>query len=332
MTDGLPDGASAVLEGGALCYLAVRTSAGPHVTPAVYALESGRLWLTTSRRSVKARAWQRDESVSGLVSTADAGVIFRGRIRSYDALDPLSWPIGAGSALRVARAAARFSAKNVRFFAGYARDAGRVPLSWSPPARVFAAVEPVAGKLLRGDHVTAGWGRWATGAAFSASFDPLPRRKGLDLKVPRPVSEGVGTSGFGALALESGEALTVLPVRWRRVGAEGTYDAVLPTDVLKLAAVSGRARAALVVDRASAWRAAEMIGMLLQCEAEFFMPSATTGGRDQLRRRISRSWPEARRFDDADRSLALVRLLPQRIVWWEGWASGTVALVRRGGR
>jgi hypothetical protein len=264
-----------------------------------------------------------------LVPTPDADVIFRGRIRSYDALDPLSWPIGAASALQVARAAARFSAKNVRFFAGYARDAGRVPMSWSPPARVFAAVEPVAGKMLRGDTVAAEWGPWARGKTFTASFHPLPRRRGLDLKVPQSVREGVGTSGSGALALECGQALTVLPVKWRRVGAEGSYDAVLPAAVVNLAVVSPRARAALVVDRASAWRASEMIGMLLQGEAEFFTPSVTTRGRDQLRRRISRSWPETRRFDEPDRPLALVRLFPQRIVWWRGWASGTVALVRR---
>ncbi|HEY3211483.1 MAG TPA: hypothetical protein VGL18_17145, partial [Actinomycetota bacterium] len=65
------------------------------------------------------------------------------------------------------------------------------------------------------------------------------------------------------------------------------------------AAFGGRARAArgaaLTVDRLASWRAAEMAGMLLQGEAE----TAPSGP-----------------------GLALVRLRPRRVVWWQGWSTG----------
>ncbi|MEO8501825.1 MAG: pyridoxamine 5'-phosphate oxidase family protein [Vicinamibacteria bacterium] len=46
----------AVLEEGPFCAVATMTPRGPHCTPLVFAYSSGRLWLTTSRGSVKARA------------------------------------------------------------------------------------------------------------------------------------------------------------------------------------------------------------------------------------------------------------------------------------
>ena len=52
----IPVTARRTLEEGVLCYLGVRTPDGPHVTPVVYALDGSRLWVTTARTSVKARA------------------------------------------------------------------------------------------------------------------------------------------------------------------------------------------------------------------------------------------------------------------------------------
>ena len=55
-----------VLDDGPFCAVATATPRGPHCTPLVFALSGGRIWLTTSRGSVKTRAWKVDPSVSGL--------------------------------------------------------------------------------------------------------------------------------------------------------------------------------------------------------------------------------------------------------------------------
>ncbi len=308
VTARLPRAGREVLERGTLCYLAVRTTLGPHLTPVVYALDGGRLWLTTSRTSVKTRALRRDRGVAGLIRAGDEALTFHGRARTYDALDPLSWPSAAVAGPRLVRAATRFTLKNARFFAGYAVDARRVPLAWTPPGRIFVGIEVTAGALLDlvEGTVTADWGEWdredeIIQSRLSSSHDN-PHRP-LDLRVPRSVRSVVGKKGDGVLAL-SHRSPTVVPVRWRRVAREGTYEARLPQAFLELAGAAdrGRTRAravALTVDRIASWRAAEMAGMLLQGEAEIDSSSELDN--------------------------ALVRVRPHRVVWWEGWSSGSVS-------
>ena len=81
--------------------------------------------------------------------------------------------------------------------------------------------------------------------------------------------------------------------------------------------------AALTVDRASRWRAAEMAGMLLRGTGHTFAMGATRRGRTGLRARLEAAAPGA---DPAE--MALVRLRPDRVVWWEGWTSGTIRATR----
>ena len=49
-----------VLDQGRFCAVATTTPRGPHCTPLVFASSGARVWLTTSRRSVKARSWKAD--------------------------------------------------------------------------------------------------------------------------------------------------------------------------------------------------------------------------------------------------------------------------------
>jgi pyridoxamine 5'-phosphate oxidase-like protein len=336
----LPRAARDVLEGGPLCHLAVRTSRGPHLTPVVFVLDGGRIWLTTSRTSAKARALRRDPEVAGMVRMGDKAVSFRGRARTYDALDPLSWPSAAVAGPRLVRAATRFSLKNARFFAGYAVDARRVPLAWTPPGRVFVGIELDSGALLDMAEGTVAdvWGDWTTGSGrigYRASFANLGARRGLDVRVPASIRSIVGTGGEGALALGH-EGATVVPVRWRGVAREGTYDAVLPQPFLDLVepATRGgrhpRRRAALTVDRLAAWRAAEMTGMLLQGDEEVFSPTRVRRGSEALSRRIEgartpRGSSSGESLGWKAPDLALVRLRPLRVVWWQGWSTGSVS-------
>jgi hypothetical protein len=240
-------------------------------------------------------------------------VTFRARVRAYDAFDPLSWPGAVLAGPRLLEAATRFTLKNARFFAGYAVDAGRVPLAWTPPGRVFASVTPDRGRFLSGSGHAAGWGTWADGSRSRRAFEALPRRRPLDLRVPADIRGQVGMLGAGALALDGADGLAVVPVTWRRVASEGAYEAMVPAAFLDLARAGPDAPAALTLDHASRWRASEMSGMLLQGEGALYRPDTVVRGRRALLERLS-----------GDESLALVRIRPDRIVWWKGWATGAV--------
>lgn len=307
--------ARAILERGTLCYVGARTAAGLHVTPLVYAVHAGRIWVTTARSSTKARAWRRDPLVAGLVGDGSRAVAFRGRVKMYDALDPRSWPATVTAAPRLVAAATKFSLKNARFFAGYAVDARRVPLTWMPPGRIFASIEPLAGRVLEEGAHAGGWGEWERGCSYGKSFARAPRGRSLDLVVPKAVRSAIGESGAGALALEASSRFTILPARWRRRGGEGTYEADVPLDLLDLTGAAPGAAGALVVDRASTWRASAMKGLLIQGPLELFSLKATTRGRPLLRARV-------------DESRGLARIRPRRVVWWQGWSSGS-ATARR---
>jgi hypothetical protein len=299
-----------VLERGTFCHLAVRATSGPHLTPVVFAIQRDRLWVTTSRSSVKARAWRADATVAGLVRSGGVAVAFRGRVRTYDALDPLSWPAAAVAAPSIARAAISFSMKNARFFAGYAVDTRRVPFAWTPPGRVFAGIEMPAGRVLdvATGSVVGGWGSWP-----EEELRPARRRRssaprsdtagrwtaGLDRRIPRSVRAAVGTRGEGTLAVGGQGALAVVPATWRRVASEGAYEATVAGPFLDLAG-GWSGPVALTVDHASAWRASEMAGILLQGAAEVCTGVGIAGA-------------------------VLIRIHPERAVWWEGWTSGTVA-------
>jgi len=301
------------------------------------------VWLTTSRNSVKARALRRDRDVAGLVRAGDVAIAFRGHARTYDALDPLSWPFAAVAGPRLVRAATRFSVKNARFFAGYAIDAGRVPLAWMPPGRVFIGIELSSGALLDvvGGALMDTWGEWETGPvriAYRRSYSALPARRALDLGVPRSIRSALGAGGDGGLGFSRREP-TVVPVRWRRVAREGAYEVVLPRAFLEMAggpapghgARDGLGWAALTVDRLASWRASEMAGQLLQGPAEAFCLPATSKGSRALRGRLEAVLAGSGRTGGSDNKLtnrledlALIRLRPQRVVWWRGWSSGVI--------
>ena len=280
----------------------------------VFVLDGGALWVTTSRGSVKARSWRRDPSVAGLVAVGTQAVIFRGRVRTYDALDPLSWPASVAAGPRIIRAAAAFSLKNARFFAGYAVDATQVPLAWTPPGRVFARIELSAGKVLDRKEVIDDWGDWPEGVAYRSSFAGPSSSRGIDVKAPLAIRRAVGAQGEGAVAVDAGGRITVLPAAWKRVAREGVYDAIVPDALLRLTLASREAPVALTVDRASPWRAADMSGMLLQGPGHLYSPAETSRGRRALAARVGR-----------DREgMSLLRIHPTRVVWWQGWGSGTV--------
>lgn len=314
----LPKEMARILERGSFCYVATRDTRGPHLTPMVFVFSDGKLWVTTSRGSVKARTFARDPAVAGLVHFADAALSFTGRARTFDLLDAATWGPAVREAAAITVAAARFTRKNARFFAGYAVDARHVPLSWTPPGRVFVGIELERAAVVDDGGVRDTWGDWKPRLAARKRFrasktggDPLA---GL----PAGVRRRLGGRGAGALAISGREAPVTLPARWAVDGP--MLLAALPEAVLALSGCgSPEARVALALDRASRWRARRMVGAMCRGTGEIFALERLVSG--------ARSADARAELAGVDpHGAALVRIRPERIVWWQGWTSGSVTV------
>jgi nitroimidazol reductase NimA-like FMN-containing flavoprotein (pyridoxamine 5'-phosphate oxidase superfamily) len=304
-----------VLTEGHFCAVATSTPAGPHCTPLVFAYSGGRVWLTTSRGSVKARAWKVDPSVAGLVRYGDMAVTFTGSVRTYDALDRTTWGAAVAGATSIARAGATFSRKNARFFAGYAFDARQVPFAWTPPGRVFVGIDLERTALLDEEGIQEGRGRWGGEAVSHRTFrrkssgdDPLGR-------LPAEVRHRLGATGEGVLAIAGTRGPVVVPAWWR--AEEVALYAALPAETLALAGAGPEAPVALTVDRTSAWRARDMVGAMVQGTGALYLLDDLGSGAKTARALADSIGPGPG---------ALVRIGADRIVWWKGWASGSAAV------
>ncbi|MGH2659270.1 MAG: pyridoxamine 5'-phosphate oxidase family protein [Actinomycetota bacterium] len=318
MTQSLPAELEETLERGSFCHVAAETRHGPHLTPMVFVLSEGRVWVTTSRGSVKARSWRVDPRVGGMVRVGLRAVTFAGRAIPYDLLDAGTWDRAVRRLPALAEASIRFTRKNAKFFAGYAVDARHVPLAWTPPGRVFVEVEIERAAMVDGDVVRETWGEWEptlpSGEAFRA------RRSGPDAlaALPTDVRKALGRKGNAVLAVEGPAGAAVLPASW---GADGpALYAALPQAILALAGLeSPRAPVALDIDRTSWWRAKRMVGAMVRGDGEAFaVDRLRSGGKSaQANVRLTGSDPNG---------VALVRVRPERVVWWRGWSSGSARL------
>ncbi len=304
-----------VLSDGQFCAVATTTPGGPHCTPLVFASSGGRLWLTTSRGSVKARAWKSDPSVAGLIRHGELAVTFTGTVRTYDALDRSTWSQAVAGATSIARAGATFSRKNARFFAGYAFDARQVPFAWTPPGRVFVGIDLERTALLDDEGIQEGRGRWGGEVASHATFRNQTAGEDPLLALPTDVRDALGSEGEGALTIAGARGPVVLPVRWRQQGS--SLLAALPAVTLELADAGPDAPVALTIDRAAAWRARDMVGAMVQGTGELFLVGALGSGAKTARALAASIAPAAG---------AIVRIRPGRLVWWKGWTSGSMAV------
>jgi hypothetical protein len=220
------------------------------------------------------------------------------------------------SATSIARAGAGFSRKNAKFFAGYAFDAHQVPFAWTPPGRVFVGIDLERTALLGEDGVQEGRGRWGGEALSHKTFRST---KGTDdpmTPLPSDVRSELGSRGDGiAHARRRSRS-------GRRSRPDGAWTAARSTrrcrpGTLGLAGVGPDAPVALTMDHASAWRARDMVGAMVQGHG-----SDPRAGRPGLGAKTARALatsidPEAG---------ALVRIAPARLVWWKGWSSGSLAV------
>jgi hypothetical protein len=312
-----PEVSSVLARGTAWAVAARDGGPGPHLTPVVAVWSDGSIWLTTSRGTVKARAWSRDARTAGIAWGDDAVAVFRGDARTFDVLDPATWLDAITDAPTLARAGARFVARNVRAFAGYVVDARRVPLSWTPPGRVVVAIDPgaafvvaPAGGVLprRADPVVRG----------SARYRRAPPVPGGPLAgVPDVVARSVAEPGDAALGFDLPSGPVVVPAR--RATDDREVWAAVRLDVLAAAGLGPAlpSAASLCIDAVDTWRARSAVGVLVRGRASVSVPDQLSAGAVSARGRLEEAGA------DPDRS-ALIRIAPQRVVWWAGWDSGTV--------
>ena len=301
-----------VLDEGVFCSVATSTPRGPHGTPLVFAFSGGRVWLTTSRGSVKARAWRADPTMAGLVRHGDLAVSFTGRVHTYDLLDRGTWGASVAIAPAIARASVRFSKKNARFFAGYAVDARQVPFAWTPPGRVFVGIDVDRTALLDLRGVDEGKGRWGGDVESHDTFRAAKQGDDPLASLPPEVAGPLGRDGSGTLAVTGAYGPVALPVRWR--AEEAALYAALPEESLSLVDAGPDAPVALTVDLPSAWRARDMVGAMAQGSGSFHVLNRLGRGAKSARTLVASIDPDAG---------ALVRIAPERLVWWKGWASGS---------
>jgi hypothetical protein len=254
--------------------------------------------------------------VSGLVRSDDLALSFVGRAETYDLLDADTWGRAARAVPTLTAAAVEFTRKNARFFAGYAADAHRVPLSWTPPGRTFVEIRIERAAVIDDSGVRGRWGVWRPSLVARERFRAA--RTGTDplARLPDDVRAPLGDRGIGALAVEGPNGAVVLPARWANDGV--ALFAALQESVLQLAGCEILdAPMALAVDRASWWRARKMIGAMVQGSGEVYALERLTSG--------MRSADARAELAGADpHGAALVRIRPTRMVWWHGWSSGTV--------
>ena len=315
MSATLPAAARRALEEATFCHVAARTERGPHLTPVVFVLDGGALWMTTSRASAKARAWRRDPFVAGMARTDT-----RGRRLPRARPDPrrARSPQLAGHLGRTrrrarhapgSRSATPGSSPGTRSTPRACRSRGARPAGSSSACRCatgWSSTSKPASASPRGVR-----GRRA-GRRPSSSFAPAPRPRPLDLRAPRTSAE---PSEPPATAPWPSRDATV---RWccRSGGAAGpprrAYEACLPKALLRPARATARPRVGLEVDRPGEWRA-----------GADGRHAPARGGRGVLARRDARG--AAALGERVPPGWALVRLRPSRVVWWRGWTSGTVA-------
>jgi hypothetical protein len=312
----LPEAPRKVLQKGALCYLASAHRAGPHVTPVVFVLHGSSLWVTTSRSSAKARAWRRTDRVGGLVRDGDRAVSFAGRVTAYDLLNPGTWARSVFHAPTITRAAAAFTAKNARFFAGYAVDAYRVPLSWTPPGRVFAEISLDRLALIDRHGVRQTWGRFGKPISSATSFRATREDEPLS-EAPGDVRGLIGHGGEATLAVHAGRVPVVVPCSWTT--ERGGVYAVAPKEILGLAGGGPMVPAAITIDHASQWRARAMAGLLIQGQATVHLIESLESG-------VVSARGIAGHAGYGGEDAAVLGIHARRLVWWRGWDSGTVGI------
>jgi len=264
------------------------------VTPTAYAVAGGRVWLVSSRNTVKVRAMRRDPRVSVLVRDGERSVVLSG---TAEVLSP--W--GLTDAMRLARnawwprALAGYGLRNAALLGGYLVDAASCTAGSLPHDRVLVGITPQRAMLIEGDEVVHVVGRWPSARRSSSP----PRRAGNGRRVlsldgvPQRAAATVSARHDAALGWSTPSGPVVLPAN----SLEGDATVLVPAQALRVSGAADGDAACLSFDGGLALRPTRLAGAMLR-------------GRGTI---LSRRG-----------ALATVALDVERVSWWSGFRTGTV--------
>jgi len=275
--------------------VAVDTMRGPHITPAAFAAADGRLWVVSSRRTVRVRAVRRRHVAAALVRQGDRAVVVSG---SADVLS--FWRPGETvglvmNSLPVARAAATYAARNAALLmGGFVRDivAGTGDLALYD--RVLVAIEPERGMLLDGEQLVDAWGRWRRVSRPLPERAPaaVPALEELVAALPPAVADALERPDTASLGWTCPTGPLVLPA----LHAEADGRAVVASAALELAGAPSRVAACLTFHNSESQRPSGFRGAILRGEGHVVR-------RGPLRTSVA--------------------VTAERVSWWSGFQSGT---------
>ena len=193
-----------------LLHVAVAARRGPHVTPAVFEEEGGRLWFITPRRSVKAKVIARRPRVGGLVQFGHRAVVFGGRARIVDPLTARGI-LSPGRLLDLPLAAAGYLGRNHRHATGTIWDHEAPTLALS---RVMVSIDIRRLALLDGPTVVEAWGQWDRSDLLLRGDPPSATVPDL-AAVPPALRDLLADDAPVVLGWQSFAGPLALPARWR---------------------------------------------------------------------------------------------------------------------
>ena len=199
-----------------LCYLAVATKTGPHVTPTVFTYSSGRVWILTPRSSLKARRLSRRSQAGVLFRSGDRSVMVAGRAT---VLDParLWLPEDLLERARALPALGRYVVDQRETLGGFLSGSMSSLNDLNPVERVLVSVAPEAALLVeRGEVLTRRGGRPDPDGEPDDADPTQHRGAAFDLhEVPDSIAAlATGRRIRAVLAVEAPWGPLALPAHW----------------------------------------------------------------------------------------------------------------------
>jgi hypothetical protein len=276
--------------------VAVDTARGPHVTPAAFAAAGGRIWVVSSRRTVRVRSVRRRHHASVLVRSGERSLVVSG---NADVLSiwPPSETVGIVlNSATVARAATAYALRNMGLLlAGFVRD--MIAGAGDPTVydRVLVAIDPERGMLLDGDRLLHGWGRWRRVGRPRSDRAPraVPPLDELVAALPAAVVDALDRPDTATLGWAAPTGAVALP------GLHAAPDGrvTVPSAALDAAGTAAHAPACVTFHNSESPRPSGFRGVILRGEG-----------------RVVRRGPQR----------TTVALAAERVSWWSGFRAGTV--------
>jgi nitroimidazol reductase NimA-like FMN-containing flavoprotein (pyridoxamine 5'-phosphate oxidase superfamily) len=292
------DDVAALLAATPFADVAVSTRLGPHVTPAAFAAADGRLWVVSSRRTVRVGAVRRTRVASALVRSGERSLVVSGRASVLSMWRRDEATALLAGALPASRAAALYAARNLRTVAGFAVDTVLGSGDLSVYDRVLLAVDADRGMLLDGTELVERWGRWS--AAAGRGEATRARRTAASLPALDDLLAGVPADAATALDRDDTASLAVLdaagPVVLPALGGIDGGRLAVATAALDLAGAPARGPACATAHDSHGIRPSSFRGVVLRGEGRLLRRSAL---------------------------VCRVTVTADRVSWWSGFDAGT---------